>query len=107
MTLEQPAKRGDQQLALAKDVLPLFDGAVQGEESLDQVAIAENVASEVRHVLDAEAFGHPAKRLAREIHRAVLPALTAAHPPGMGLGRIEHEQRRRRRLLDLATALDH
>ncbi len=77
------------------------------QEGFDQVTVTEGVAREVGHLFDAETFGHPIERAARQVHRAVLPALAPTHPAGVRFGRIEDEESCRRRLLDLAAALDH
>lgn len=107
MPLEQPAEGGDQQLALAEDVPPLLDRQMHRQERIDQVAVGEDIAGEVRHVLQAEAARDLRQRRAREIHRAIAPALAPAHAAGVRLARIEHEQRRWRGLFDQpATAHD-
>ena len=107
MAPKQAAEGADQQLALAEDVASLLDGAMHGEEAVDQVAIDEHVAREIGHLLDAETVRQLIERRLRQVHRAILPALAPAHPAGVWLGRIEDEERRGVRLLDLAAAPDH
>src|SRR6185436_14777294 len=92
VTLEQLAEAADQQFALAKDVAPFFQRQMQRPERLDQVAIGEGVAREVRHVANTEPFSDVVQRAAREIERAVAPAFAAPHPAAVWLLRIEHEQ---------------
>ena len=107
MAPEQPAEGADQKLALLEDIAALLDGAMHGEEAVDEVGIEEHVPREIGHLLDAEAVRHLIERRLGEVERPIPPALAPAHPAGVGLGRIEDEQRRGMRLLDLAAALDH
>src|SRR5262249_16723948 len=88
---KQPTERADQQLTLTKDVAALLDGAMQGEESFDQVGIAEHIAREVRNLCNAQALGDLVQRALGQVERAVAPALAASHPAGMRLRRVEHE----------------
>src|SRR5581483_10206312 len=43
MSLEELAERTDQQLALAKHIAPLLDGAMHRQKALYQIGIAEQV----------------------------------------------------------------
>ena len=108
MALEQAAEGADQQFALAEDIPPLFDRQMHCQEGSDQVAIAEGVAREVGHRLDAEAARPPRSSAARVryIERYCQRSLQPIQP-ACGSAGIEDEQGRGRRLLDLATALDH
>src|SRR5260370_17644045 len=91
MALEQAAEGADQQFALVEDIASLLDGAVHGQEAVDQVAIAEHVAGEVRHLLDAEPFSHLIERGLCEVERAIAPTLAPAHPPGLPPPPTAHE----------------
>src|SRR5476649_2770578 len=107
MALEQTAETRDQQLAFAEHVAPLFDRDMHREESIDQVAVGEDVAREIRDFLDAEILRELLQRETREVHRAIFPALAPAHATAMGLFGIEDEERRGSGFLDpAATAHD-
>jgi hypothetical protein len=99
---EQGAEGRHQQLALQQRVPPGLQGAVQRKEAGDQVAVGIGVAGEIGQVLDAERPRHLLQRRLLQIQRAVQPAPALAHPAGMRLDRVEHEQR-----LVLARRLGH
>src|SRR5260370_9014960 len=107
MALEQAAESTDQELTFLEDVAPLLDGAMHGEEAVDEVGIEKYVPREVRYLFDTKPVGHLIERRLREVERPITPTLAPAHPTGVRLGRVEREQRRRMRLLDLTAALDH
>ena len=68
MSLKQTTEGPDQKFALPEDVPPLFDRHMHRQEGSDQIAIAEGVAREIGHGLDAEAGRHLMERLARQVH---------------------------------------
>src|SRR5689334_22355941 len=105
--LEELAERPDQKFAFEENVAPFLDGVMHRQEARDQIRIAEHVAREIGHRFDPEARSDLIERGLGKVHRAILPALAPAHPSCVRLGRIEDEQRRRMRLLDLAAAADH
>src|SRR5260370_851302 len=57
MALEQAAESSDQELTFLEDVAPLLDGAMHGEEAVDEVGIEKYVPREVRYLFDQVAHG--------------------------------------------------
>src|SRR6266851_862692 len=99
MAPEQSTEGADQKLAFLEDIAALFDGAMHGEEAVDEIGIEEYVPREVGYLLDAKAVRHLIERRLGEVERAIPPALAPAHPAGVGLCRIEDKQRGGMRLL--------
>src|SRR5260370_12670931 len=106
MALEQAAESTDQELTFLEDVAPLLDGAMHGEEAVDEVGIEKYVPREVRYLFDTKPVGHLIERRLGEVERPITPTLAPAHPTGVRLGGGEREQRRPMRLLDLTPGPD-
>src|SRR5260370_25728967 len=107
MALEQAAESTDQELTFLEDVAPLLDGAMHGEEAVDEVGIEKYVPREVRYLFDTKPVGHLIERRLGEVERPITPTLAAAHPTGVRLGGGEREQRPRLRPPHLTPALAH
>src|SRR5262249_47034157 len=104
--LKQLSECPDQELALVEGVTVLLERAMESQEPLDEIGIAEQILGEIGHGLDAELGRQGIDRGLGEIERAVAPAPAPAHPARVRLVRIEDKKRGTVRFLDTAAALD-